>query len=175
MENLLKIVEEKNGKKLYFSKMLESVDELKELDITDEYQSACAVIFTLAAFEKKIDNAKEMFEFINGPENMSGFDLNFIKNQISQYPYVIRSYFEKATPENNYEISSEVVITIKENQYSRQEENYVQFLIHSNGADFDRSFKLRKKPSTGEWFIFSDTYRGLLAGIKAPKESDKWQ
>ena len=106
-------------------------------------------------------------------DRVPGFDVSFIKNQFSQYPYVMRSYFDGTSPENNYEVSN-VIITFKENQYSRTEENYVQLLAHSSGADSDRMFRLRKKPSTGEWFIFSDTYRALLAGIRIPKSVDKW-
>ena len=173
MSQLINEEKANNVTTLTFSRMLNSVADLKEIDLKDEYQSASALIFTLAAFEKDENAGKAMFEYINGPEDMSGFDVSFIKNQLSQYPYVMRSYFNGTSPENNYEVSN-VIITFKENQYSRTEENYVQLLAHSSGADSDRMFKLRKKPSTGEWFVFSDTYRALLAGIRIPKSVDKW-
>ena len=167
------VKENEEGKTLTFSRMLVSVDDLKQLDITDEYQSVCAIIFTLARFEDDKDVSKQMLEYINGPEDVSDFDIDFMKNQIKQYPYVIRSYFDNTSPEENYEVK-EVSITIKENLYSRDENDYVKLWLHSSGADFDRSVMLRKKESTGEWFLFSDTYKGLMASIRIPTDENKW-
>ena len=44
----------------------------------------------------------------------------------------------------------------------------------SGGADSMRNITLRNKPSTGQWFVFSDSYRGLLADIRIPKCQDAW-
>lgn len=167
------VKEIEDGKTFTFSRMLVSVDDLRQLDITDEYQSVCAIVFTLARFEDDRDASKQMLEYINGPEDVSDFDIDFMKNQIEQYPYVMRSYFDNTSPEENYEVK-EVSITIKENLYSRNEEGYVKLWLHSSGADSERSVMLRKKESTGEWFLFSDTYKGLMAGIRIPASADKW-
>lgn len=173
MSQLVNKKKENNTTTLTFSRMLNNLADLKELDLKDEYQAACALLFTLAAFEKDETAGTEMFEYINGPEDMSGFDVSFIRNQFAQYPYVARSYFSGTSPENNYAVEG-VKLSFKETPYSRTEDNYVQLAVHSSGADNDRMFKLRKKPSTGEWFLFSDTYKGLLAGIRTPKAEDKW-
>ena len=169
----VEIDEIENGKTLVFSRMLTDVEDLKKLDITDEYQSACAVVFTLARFEEDFSKGEEMLEYINGPEDVSKFDIDFIKNQIDQYPYVVRSYFNNTSLEDNYTIK-EVSITVLENTYSRDEEGYVKLWLHSSGADSNRSVMLRQKESTKEWFLFSDTYKGLMAGIRIPAENDKW-
>ena len=114
-----------------------------------------------------------MLEYINGPEDVSNFDMNFIDNQMKQYPYVMRSYFAGANSNNNYEVK-EVSLTIKEDSNSRKQDGYVKLWLQSSGADSMRSLTLRKKASTGEWFLFSDTYKGLMAGIVAPVKDDKW-
>lgn len=163
-----------NAKTYTFSRILCTAEDLKQLDITDEYQAACAVVFALAAYETDAAAAKEMFDYINGPETVSAFDTEFIRTQLRQYPYVMRSYFNQTSPDNGYALGAEVSLTVKENVYSRTEENYVNLLFHSSGADSDRAVKLRKKGSTGEWFVFSDTYRGLMAGIRQPKADDPW-
>lgn len=169
----INVEEFEDGKTYVFSKFIDNVDDLKKLDITDEYQGVCAVIFALAVFETNPDKAREMLEYINGPEDVSEFDIDFIENQIDQYPYVMRSYFDGTSPEEDYELK-DISITIKENIYSRDEKGYVKMWLHSTGADSDRYVMLRKKESTNEWFLFSDTYKGLMAGIRAPKIQDKW-
>jgi len=162
-----------NEKTITFSRFAQDVEDLKKLDITDEYLSACAVVFALAKAETDKDACKQMLEYINGPEDVSAFDMSFINDQIKQYPYVMRSYFVGATSNNNYKVE-DVSITIKENPYSRDEAGYVKLWLRSAGASSDRGLTLRQKASTKEWFLFSDTYKGLMAGIVAPLNSDKW-
>ena len=167
------IKESGDTKTLTFSKMLTSAKDLQELDITNEYVSACAVIFALAECEKDINAGKEMLEYINGPEDVSGFDINFIKEQIKQYPYLMRSYFNGTSVDNNYEVKN-VSINVKVNAYSKDEAGYIKLWFKSTGADSERALTLRQKASTKEWFLSSDSYKGLMAGIRTPKAADKW-
>ena len=43
--------------------------------------------------------------------------------------------------------------------------------VACSGADSPRPLKLRKKSSTGQWFLWEQQ---LLTGIRIPKESDPW-
>ncbi|MCQ2555361.1 MAG: hypothetical protein MJ171_06885 [Clostridia bacterium] len=152
----------------------EKADDLMEFDFTDEYQAAAAVMMALAVFEENPDLSIALLDTVMGPESPSKFDEDFLKNQFAQYPYVIRSYFDGATVDNDYTVSGDYVLRITENIYSRQENGYVKLWFKSSGADSERSFTLRQKESTKEWFLFSDTYKGMTAGIRLPKSLDKW-
>lgn len=153
------------------SRMPFYVSDLDEFDFTDEYQAAAALFCTLANFENNYDNALKMLDVMMGAESPSAYDESFIKNQLDQYPYVMRSYFNGATVENGYTLDG-VSITFTEGPYSRDTEGYVKPFATSSGADSPRSFTLKLKESTAEWFLFSDTYRGLMAGIREPASKD---
>lgn len=155
------------------SELPECAEDLKAFEMTNEYQAAAAVICTLANFENRSDAAIEMLDFVMGPGTPNGFDKSFIKEQISRYPYVIRSYFKGAVSENDYTPES-FTIFLKENPYSRQNDGYVKLFLKSSGADSERPLTFRQKASTREWFVFSDTYKGLMAGIREPKSLDEW-
>ena len=62
-------------------------------------------------------------------------------------------------------------ITVSENPYSFDEENWATLYVTSGGADHPRPIKLRKKPSTGQWFV-NDIQ--CLADIRVPVEEDPW-
>lgn len=163
------------GKTLTFSRAALNADDLKAFDFTDEYQSACAVMFALARWEQSPGDSTAMLDVVMGPESPNAFTKDFIKGQFSQYPYVVRSYFEGAAVANSYAVpAGNLSLTFKENPYSREQDGYVKLFVRSAGADSDRSVTLRKKGSTGEWFLFSDSYKGLLAGIRVPANKDPW-
>ena len=56
--------------------------------------------------------------------------------------------------------------------FTYQQEGYARFLITCGGADSPRPMTLRKKGSTGEWFLWD--YKGLLSGIRIPASEDPW-
>ncbi len=159
------------------SKLPTSVADLKSFDITNEYISAAAIFATLARFETDFDGAMEMLDYLMGPEEPNSYTASFIRNQINQYPYVMRSYFEGATPKNDYTPTSYTLI-FRENSYSRQSTNTgyttCQLYCPTSGADNPRPVTLRLKPSTGEWFLFSDTYKGPMVGVVKPASLDPW-
>lgn len=58
-----------------------------------------------------------------------------------------------------------------ENPYSFSNENWATMYIQSYGADSPRSMKLRKKPSSGQWFLNEIQ---CLSDIRLPVEDDPW-
>ena len=54
---------------------------------------------------------------------------------------------------------------------SRVDDNLVTLWLKSGGADTERQITLRKKVSTGEWFLWG---QNLLVGIREPKSQDPW-
>ncbi|MGP1429241.1 MAG: DUF6935 domain-containing protein [Fusobacterium sp.] len=58
-----------------------------------------------------------------------------------------------------------------ENPYSFSSENYATLYIQSGGADSQRLIKLRKKLSTGQWFLNEIL---CLSDIRIPYSTDPW-
>ena len=66
-----------------------------------------------------------------------------------------------------------VVIELCPPDYRRRDiDNYLYLYIVSGGADNPRQIQLRRKPSTGEWFVW--VFEGLLMDIRIPVSEDKW-
>ena len=85
--------------------------------------------------------------------------------------YKARSFLAGATPENSYQPTTPYTITVNENPYSFDEENWATLYVTSGGADTPRPIKLRKKPSTGQWFL-NDIQ--CLSDIRVPVAEDPW-
>lgn len=155
------------------SAMPQSPDDLRAFDLTDPYQSAAAAICALAVFENDFETGFSMLDHVMGPASPGPFDRDFIKGQLRQYPYVMRAYFEGASVDNDYRPSS-CAVTLRDDPYCRPESGYFKLFAVNAGADSPRPLMLRKKGSTGEWFISSDSYKGMMAGIRKPKSDDPW-
>lgn len=154
-----------------FSELPLSVDQLKKIDLSDEYISAATLIAVLCEYEYDSGNCLTMIDYLDGPAEIGNVDKNQIDQQFSQYPYVARSYFEGATPDNSY-MPASYSITLFENAHSRVNEGYVTLRAISSGADNSREITLKQQGSTGNWYAHN--YIGILAGIKAPKDEDPW-
>ena len=81
-------------------------------------------------------------------------------------------YGKGASPENDYTPTQPFTVELLEYQNSRDIDNYLYLYVPSGGADNPRQIQLRKKPSTGEWFIW--VFQGLLMDIRIPVSEDKW-
>ena len=62
-------------------------------------------------------------------------------------------------------------IEISDNPHSYPEENWATLYVQSAGADSPRGIKLRKKPSTGQWFLNEIQ---CLSDIRVPAAEDPW-
>lgn len=131
--------------------------------------------YAVAAFIKYTENVAEgeaMLNVLKGPEPLNPFGKQFLRDRLRGKEYVARSYVEGTSPANGYTLPGICKIRIFSNPYSYQEPNYARLLLTSSGADNPRFITLRKKPSTGEWFLW--TYEGVLADIRPPKGSSGW-
>ncbi len=118
--------------------------------------------------------SEEMLNFLKGPEPLSNQDKALIRDQLRDKDYLPRSYFEGATPANNYEPAEPYTIVVRENAHSRdaESEGYYTAYVKSGGADNGRPVTVRTKPSTGEWFL--SNFSGFLPGIRVPEAQDPW-
>jgi hypothetical protein len=84
--------------------------------------------------------------------------------------YVPRSYFEGATPENDYTPNTPFKVTVESNPYSDANEGYMKLFIKSGGADNAREVVMRKT-SDGKWLLWDQM---LLVSIREPKSQNPW-
>ena len=151
---------------------VEAFKALPEADLQDPFKTAALATLCLTIYPNNQELALEILDFLKGPEAVSPYDKSFIKDRFSDKDYVPRSYFKGASVENNYEPSKPYTIEVSDNPYSYTNENYATLYMASAGADSPRSIRLRKKPSTGEWFV--NEYGGILMSIRIPKSQDPW-
>ena len=157
-----------------FKSLPENVEELKalpEASLDSPFKTAALAMAALCHYEKNPEETFEMLNFLKGPEPLSTYEKQFIKERLSGKTYKVKSFFAGATPQNNYEPSTPYTITVSDNSYSYPEENWATLYIQSGGADSPRPIKFRKKPSTGQWFLNEIQ---CLADIREPVASDPW-
>ncbi len=152
----------------------EEMKAMKEFDLKDPYSVAAMTVCALVRYPESSEDCFEMLDLLNGPNELTVREKQFINERfMDDHGYIMRSYFEGATPDNNYTPSSKgYKIAIEEYATSDDTENYLTLYLVSGGADSPRAIQLREKPSTKEWFIWS--YDGLLSGVREPKEKDPW-
>lgn len=157
-----------------FDKIPANVEELKgfsEASLDTPYKTAALALIALCNFEANKEATFEMLDFLNGPEDVSTYTKQFITDRLRDKYYKTFSFFEGATPDNNYKANVPYTITVRSNPYSFPEENRATLYVKSSGADSERPISLRKKPSTGEWFVSAID---CLADIRIPVEADPW-
>lgn len=157
-----------------FSSLPNSLAELQampEATLDSAFKTTALTIAALCAYEKNPDGCMEMLDFLKGSAEVSEYEKGFIKERLNGKFYKTFSFFEGATPENGYKPNTPYVIKVSENPYSFDEENWATLYVTSGGADNPRPVKLRKKPSTNQWFL-NDIQ--CLADIRIPVEEDPW-
>lgn len=158
-----------------FEKLPESLEELKalpEASLDDPFKTAALALCALCAYSENREAGAQMLNFLRGPRPMSPADIAFLNDRLMDGKnYVARSYFDGATPENEYKPTTPYTVKVISNQYSKLEGgNYMQLWIHSGGADSPRSVTLRKTGG-GTWYLWE---QNLLTDIRIPKSQDAW-
>ena len=139
-----------------FASLPASVEELKalpEASLDSPFKTTALTLAALCAYESSPEVCIEMLNFLKGPSEVSTYEKGFIKERLTDKYYKPFSFFDGATPENGYKPAVPYVIKVSENPYSYPDENWATMYVKSGGADSPRSIKLRKKPSTGQWFL----------------------
>ena len=150
---------------------LAQLQAMPEASLQKPEHTAALTVAALCVYPIDKEAALEMLNYLQGPRGVTPYDKQFLADRFRDKDYVPRSYFAGATPQNNYEPSEPLTITVFENPYSRGQDGYLTLHIRSGGADSPRQIKLRNKPSTGQWFLWEQF---LLADIRQPVASDPW-
>ncbi len=157
-----------------FSALPTSAEELQalpEASLDSAFKTVALTLLALCHFEKDAEATFAMLDFLKGPENVSPYEKQFIKERLYEKQYKIPAFFDGATPQNNYTPTEPYTIRVMENPYSFDNENWATLWVKSGGADNPVSIKLRKKPSTGQWFL-NDIQ--CLSDIRPPVAKDDW-
>ncbi len=163
------------SKTFTFETLPQTTDELAglpEAALTDVYAVAALSLLALTRFDANRQESISMLNFLKGPDPMSPMATQQIADRFMDGKfYIVNSFFEGATPANNYTPSKPYKVKVSSTPYSFDNENWAILYLHSGGADSPRPVKLRKKPSTGQWFLVEIQY---LADIRPPVATDKW-
>ena len=153
---------------------LQQLQAMPEGALLKPEHTAALTVAVLCLYPLHKEAALQMLEYLQGPKGLSAYDKQFLQDRFRDKDYVPRSYLAGATPQNNYEPSEPYTVTVFENPYSRDQlaDGYLTLHIRSGGADSPRQIKLRKKPSTGQWFLFEQF---LLSDIRPCADSDPWK
>ena len=159
-----------------FARLPAGIAELKalpEASLENPNGVAALVVAALSAYPTDKNAAIEMLNFLRGPRPLSNYDIQFLADRFRGKDYVIRSYFNGSSPQNNYTPAQPYSVTVFENPYSRDAfgEGYITLYINSTGADSPRQVKLRLKPSEGRWYLWEQY---LLPDIRKPVALDEW-
>ncbi|MBR2079929.1 MAG: hypothetical protein IJ962_06875 [Clostridia bacterium] len=149
---------------------LEAFKVMAEAKQDTPFGTAALTVLAFCFYPENKDLSLKMLDFLRGPRLLSVMDKQFIADRFRDKDYVPRSYFEGATPENNYQPSEPYTITVSENPYSYQNEGYATLYVTSGGADSPRSVQLRLAKD-GKWYLWEQY---LLADIRKPESENPW-
>jgi len=161
-------------KEFVFQQLPESLEQMKTLPeaaLQTPFQTAALTVCALCAYAADKKTGTEMLNWLRGPRPLSNFDLSFLDDRLRDgKTYVPFSYFQGATPDNDYFPSQPFKLIVESNPTSDDAKGYFKVTIRSGGADTPRSVQLRQK-SDGTWLLWEQY---LMADIRLPKSKDPW-
>lgn len=149
---------------------LEAFKVMAEAKQDTPFGTAALTVLAFCVYPKNKELSLDMLDFLRGPRPLSVMDKQFIADRFRDKDYVPRSYFEGATPQNDYQPAKPYTIVVSENPYSYQNEGYATLYITSGGADSPRSVQLRLAKD-GKWYLWEQY---LLADIRKPESENPW-
>lgn len=155
-----------------FNALPESAAELMatpEGALDSPYKAAALTVCALCAYAAAPEIGIEMLNALKGPQPLSEYEKQFLRDRFSDKKYVPFSYFAGARPDNDYTPGRPFSVTIESDPYSYQNEGYCKLYLRSGGADSPRAVTLRSKGS--KWYLWEQF---LCADIRVPKSQDPW-
>ncbi|MBR6796437.1 MAG: hypothetical protein IKM53_03695 [Clostridia bacterium] len=158
-----------------FAALPESLAEMQalpEAKLDTPFKTAALTVCALCAYAADKQIGTEMLNWLRGPRPLSNAEISFLNDRFRDgKTYVPFSYFEGATPDNDYTPAEPFKVTVSTNPYSDANEGYMKLFIKSGGADNAREVVLRQRGSDGVWFLWDQM---LLPDIRVPKSANPW-
>lgn len=161
-----------NTERFVFAQLPENVEQLRQMPEAALSSPFAAAALSVAAFCRYRENPEDAFSMINflkGPQPLTNFDRQFLKERLAGKAYKPFSFFAGSSPANNYEPARPYVIEVADGPYSYQNEGYAALWLRSSGADSPRPVTLRKKGA--QWFLWTISF---LSDIRTPAAEDPW-
>ena len=158
---------------IVFDRLPETLEEFKAMPqaaLSTPFQTAAMTVLAFCFYPQNPQLSLDMVNYLRGPRPLSGYDQSFIKDRFRDSDYVPRSYFEGATPQNDYLPQEPYRVRVSENPYSYQNQGYATLYIRSGGADSPRSVQLRLAKD-GKWYLCEQF---ILVGIRQPESQNPW-
>lgn len=155
-----------------FSAIPENAAQLRSLPeaaLRSPFQTAALTALVLCRYETDPAAAVDLLNVLKGPQPLSPFEVQFLRDRLAGKGYVARSYFAGTSPANNYTPALPYTVTVFDGPYSYQQEGYAKLMLRSSGADSPREVMLRRKG--GQWFLWENY---LLPDIRVPAALDPW-
>lgn len=161
---------------LNYERIMTTKEELEKIDRSNPQVVVGALIHVLCNYNN-LDTFYEMLQYLMGEYQeispMMKQNINDRMSQNNKSTYIGKSYFIGANQNNDYTPSTPYQIEIKENPYTDTEEGYKRLLVKSGGADSDRPITVRLAKD-GNYYIWSDSFIGLLTDIRKPESTNPW-
>lgn len=161
------------AEKITFSQIPKTLDQFLSLPqsaMSTPYDTAALSVLALSVYPENKELALKMLEALRGPRPLSNMDKQFIADRFIGKEYLMRSYFDGSSPENDYTPSVPYTVSVSENQYSYQESGFAKLFVACSGADSPRPVQLRKAKD-GKWYLWEQF---LLTGIRQPESQNPW-
>ncbi len=158
---------------IVFDKLPGNLDELKSLpqaSLNEPEYAAALFLAVMMHYTVNKEETYEMLEFLKGPYGLSTYEKQFLADRMADGAYVVRSFFNGTSPDNDYTPSMPYTVET-ERGFDRETDGRMKIFITSSGADTKRHILLRHKVSTNQWFVEDQM---LLAMIRTPKSQDPW-
>lgn len=149
---------------------LAQMQAMPEAALKDPFQTAALTVCALCVYSAYPQVGTEMLNWLRGPRPLSPMDISFLNDRFRDGIHVPFSYFQGATPENDYTPTRPLTLTIEAGPYADANPGYKKLHIRSGGADNAREIVLRQK-GDGTWLLWDQF---LLLSIRQPKSADPW-
>jgi len=152
---------------------LQEFTALPQAAMQTPFDTAAMVVLAFGLYKVDKNLSISMLNHLKGPQPLSTQEVSFIADRMAQngkVDFIAESYFNGATPQNNYTPTVPYTVVVSENPYSYQEQGYAQLFIKSGGADSPRPVKMRQAKD-GKWYLWEQF---LLSDIRPPESSNPW-
>ena len=161
------------SEKIVFNSLPETYEQfisLPQASLSTPFETAAMTVLAFCYYPMDRELSLQMLDYLRGPRPLSGYDKQFIRDRFMDKDYVPRSYFEGATPDNDYQPKEPYTITVTDNPNSYTNQGMARLFLRSGGADSLRQIDLRKAKD-GKWYLWEQY---ILSDIRQPESSNPW-
>lgn len=170
---MVEIEDVKGGIKVTYHQLPQNQADMEALVAEygrEDERRVCAYFHAaLVRYPESADDCYDMLDVLRGPQPMSEAEKSFMKERFSDKLYLPRTYFEGATPKNEYQPDEPWEIIIYDDPV-KPPDGYAYTMVASGGADNKRRIVMRIKD--GQKYLWE--YNGALLSVRLPASEDPW-